>query len=317
MDSSIHAFVMTDVVLASEPILSASPRAESLSALIWRRFRRHRLAFLSAIALVLMTLLVIAAPLSGHSPTTQNPKNEFEKPSAEHWFGTDELGRDVFTRILYGGRVSLAVGIFSTLLSLAFGIVVGALSGYYGGWIDNLLMRITDTFLILPVVFVLILLSALLRELPALTAFRNSVWMVIFAISAFAWMLPARLARGLFLVLREKEFVSASRALGAGDGRLIFKRILPNSIGPLLVSATLEMAYAIITESGLSYLGFGIQPPTPSWGNILESAQLHVYRAPWLAIFPGLMIFITVMAINFIGDGLRDAFDPYVIHTEK
>lgn len=308
---------MTDTVLASEPVLSTSPRGESLGALIWRRFRRHRLAFFSAVALLLMALLVIAAPLSGYSPTEQEPKNGFAKPSAEHWFGTDELGRDVFTRILYGGRISLTVGIFSTLLSLTFGIIIGALSGYYGGWIDNILMRITDTFLILPVVFVLILFSAMLRELPGLTALRNSVWMVITAISAFAWMLPARLARGLFLVLREKEFVSASRALGASDGRLIFMRILPNSIGPLLVSATLEMAYAIITESGLSYLGFGIQPPTPSWGNILQSAQLHVYRAPWLAIFPGLMIFITVMAINFIGDGLRDAFDPYVVHTEK
>jgi peptide/nickel transport system permease protein len=308
---------MTDTVLVSEPVLSASPRGESLGALIWRRFRRHRLAFFSAVALVFMALLVTAAPLSGYSPTEQNPKNEYAKPSAEHWFGTDELGRDILTRILYGGRISLAVGIFSTLLSLAFGILVGALSGYYGGWLDNILMRITDTFLILPVVFVLILFSAMLREVPGLAALRNSVWMVIIAISAFAWMLLARLARGLFLVLREKEFVSASRALGASDSRLIFMRILPNSIGPLLVSATLEMAYAIITESGLSYLGFGIQPPTPSWGNILQSAQLHVYRAPWLAIFPGLMIFVTVMAINFIGDGLRDAFDPYVVHTEK
>ena len=308
---------MTDTALTSEPIYSASSRPESLTALIWRRFRRHRLAFLSSITLVLMVLLVTAAPLSGYSATEQDPKNEFAQPSATHWFGTDELGRDVFTRILYGGRISLAVGIFSTLFSLAIGVVIGALSGYYGGWIDNLLMRITDTFLILPVVFVLILFSALLRELPALAEFRNSVWTVIVAISAFAWMLPARIARGLFLVLREKEFVSASRALGASDARLIFLRILPNSIGPLLVSATLEMAYAIITESGLSYLGFGIQPPTPSWGNILESAQIHVFRAPWLAVFPGLMIFITVMAINFIGDGLRDAFDPYVIHTEK
>jgi len=308
---------MTDTVLVAEPILSASTRPESLTALIWRRFCRHRLALASAIALLLMVLLVLAAPLSGYAPTDQNPRNEFASPSAEHWFGTDELGRDVFTRILYGGRISLAVGIFSTLFSLAIGVIIGALAGYYGGWIDNVLMRITDTFLILPVVFVLILFSALLREMPALADFRNSVWTVIVAISAFAWMLPARIARGLFLVLREKEFVSASRALGASDARLIFMRILPNSIGPLLVSATLEMAYAIITESGLSYLGFGIQPPTASWGNILESAQIHVYRAPWLAIFPGLMIFITVMAINFIGDGLRDAFDPYVIHTER
>ena len=307
---------MTNTIATLEPIQSASPQAESLSALTWRRFKRHRFAFFSAIALVLLMILVLAAPLSGYSPTELNPKNEFAKPSAEHWFGTDELGRDIFTRILYGGQISLAVGIFSTAFSLAVGIVVGALSGYYGGWIDNILMRITDTFLIMPVVFVLILFSALLRELPSLAGFRNSVWIVIIAIAAFAWMWPARLARGLMLVLREREFVSASRALGANDARLIFLRILPNSIGPLLVSATLQMAYAIITESGLSYLGFGIQPPTPSWGNILESAQVHVYRAPWLAVFPGVMIFITVMAINFIGDGLRDAFDPYVVHEK-
>ena len=307
---------MTDALSIPEPIYSASARPESLSALIWRRFKRHRLALFSAVVLALMTLLVISAPLSGYSSTEQNAKNEFAKPSAEHWFGTDELGRDVFTRILYGGQISLAVGIFSTLISLLVGVVIGALAGYYGGWVDNVLMRITDTFLIMPVVFVLILFSALLRELPALADFRSSVWLVIFAISAFAWMWPARLARGLCLVLREREFVSASRALGANDAHLIFLRILPNSIGPLIVSATLQMAYAIITESGLSYLGFGIQPPTPSWGNILESAQVHVYRAPWLAVFPGLMIFITVMAINFIGDGLRDAFDPYVVHEK-
>ena len=310
------ASVMTDQLVIPESIYSSSQQPESLSALVWKRFKRHRLALISAGVLLCMTVLVFAAPLSQYTSTEQDPTNKFAQPSSEHWFGTDELGRDVFTRILYGGQVSLAVGIFSTLISLFLGVVVGALSGYYGGWIDNLLMRITDTFLIMPVVFVLILFSALLRELPALADFRNSVWLVIIAISVFAWMWPARIARGLILVLREKEFVSASRALGANDFRLIFLRILPNSIGPLLVSATLEMAYAIITESGLSYLGFGVQPPTPSWGNILESAQVHVYRAPWLAVFPGLMIFSTVIAINFIGDGLRDAFDPYVVHEK-
>ena len=307
---------MTDKLSVPESIFSTSAQPESLSALIWRRFKRHRFAFSSAIVLAIMIVLVFAAPLSGYTATEQNPKNEFAKPTVEHWFGTDELGRDIFTRILYGGQISLAVGIFSTLFSLSVGVIIGALSGYYGGWVDNILMRITDTFLIMPVVFVLILFSALLRELPGAAEYRNSVWIVIIAISAFAWMWPARIARGLFLVLREKEFVSASRALGASDARLIFLRILPNSLGPLLVSATLQMAYAIITESGLSYLGFGVQPPTPSWGNILESAQIHVYRAPWLAVFPGLMIFITVMAINFIGDGLRDAFDPYVVHEK-
>jgi peptide/nickel transport system permease protein len=307
---------MTDKLSISESIFSTTAQPESLAALIWRRFKRHRFAFSSAIVLLIMVVLVFAAPLSGYTATEQNPKNEFAKPTAEHWFGTDELGRDIFTRILYGGQVSLAVGIFSTMFSLSIGIVIGALSGYYGGWVDNILMRITDTFLIMPVVFVLILFSALLRELPGSAEYRNSIWIVVIAIGAFAWMWPARIARGLFLVLREKEFVSASRALGASDARLIFLRILPNSLGPLLVSATLQMAYAIITESGLSYLGFGVQPPTPSWGNILESAQVHVYRAPWLAVFPGLMIFVTVMAINFIGDGLRDAFDPYVVHEK-
>jgi len=307
---------MTNQPSILESIASVSPKPESLSALVWKRFKRHRLALISAAVLFLLAVLVFAAPLSPYTSTEQDPVNKFADPSAEHWFGTDELGRDVFTRILYGGQVSLAVGIFSTMISLFIGIVVGALSGYYGGWIDNVLMRITDTFLIMPVVFVLILFSALLRELPALADFRSSVWLVIIAISTFAWMWPARIARGLFLVLREREFVSASRALGANDFRLIFIRILPNSIGPLLVSATLQMAYAIITESGLSYLGFGVQPPTPSWGNILESAQIHVYRAPWLAVFPGLMIFIAVIAINFIGDGLRDAFDPFVVHEK-
>lgn len=316
MGFSTLASVMTNHPSISESIASVSQKPESLSALVWKRFKRHRLALISAGVLFLLAVLVFAAPLSPYTSTEQNPANKFANPSAEHWFGTDELGRDVFTRILYGGQISLAVGIFSTMISLFIGIVVGALSGYYGGWTDNVLMRITDTFLIMPVVFVLILFSALLRELPALADFRSSVWLVIIAISTFAWMWPARIARGLFLVLREREFVSASRALGANDFRLIFIRILPNSIGPLLVSATLQMAYAIITESGLSYLGFGVQPPTPSWGNILESAQIHVYRAPWLAVFPGLMIFIAVIAINFIGDGLRDAFDPFVVHEK-
>ena len=257
-------------------------------------------------------------PIANENSVEKIPTaREIRPPTAEHFLGTDQIGRDIASRMVHGSRVSLSVGFVAVSIYVVIGVIIGALAGYYGGWIDNVLMRITDTFLILPVVFVLILFSALLREMPALADFRNSVWTVIVAISVFAWMLPARIARGLFLVLREKEFISASRALGASDARLIFMRILPNSIGPLLVSATLEMAYAIITESGLSYLGFGIQPPTASWGNILESAQIHVYRAPWLAIFPGLMIFITVMAINFIGDGLRDAFDPYVIHTER
>lgn len=290
-------------------------REQSMAALITRRFFKHKLAGVAIAVLALLVLFSVLADLTPYEPTDQNPTQMFQKSSPQHWFGTDELGRDVFTRILYGGRVSLSVGLISTFLSISLGVLVGALSGYFGGWIDSALMRITDAFLTFPTIFVLILLGAFLRE-QQLYILQNSVFVVIIIIAALSWMWPARLVRGLFLVLREKEFVSASRALGGSSTRIILRHILPNCIGPILVSGTLQMASAIITESGLSYLGFGVQPPTPTWGSILSTAQNQVFRAPWLAFYPGLMIFITVMSINYIGDGLRDAFDPYVIHTE-
>jgi peptide/nickel transport system permease protein len=290
-------------------------KTESIGALIVRRFFKHRLAGIAIAVLILLVLASALASFSRYSPTDQNPANSFQRSDAQHWFGTDELGRDIFTRILYGGRVSLTVGLFSTFLSILVGVVVGALAGYFGGWIDSVLMRITDAFLTFPTIFVLILLGAFLRE-QQLPLLKNSVFVVIIIIAALSWMWPARLVRGLFLVLREREFVTATRALGGSDLRIIVRHILPNCIGPILVSGTLQMAAAIITESGLSYLGFGVQPPTPTWGSILATAQNQVFRAPWVAFYPGLMIFLTVMAINYIGDGLRDAFDPYVIHTK-
>lgn len=293
-----------------------SIREQSMFALILRRFFKHKLAGVAVGVIVFLILASTLANFSPFDPLSQTPTNRFQKPGEIHWFGTDELGRDVFTRILYGGRVSLAVGLLSTLLSIFLGIVVGALSGYFGGLLDSALMRITDAFLTFPTIFVLILLGAFLRE-QQLYILQNSVFVVIIIIATLSWMWPARLVRGLFLVLREKEFVTASRALGGNHLRLIVRHILPNCVGPILVSGTLQMASAIITESGLSYLGFGVQPPTPTWGSILSTAQDKILTAPWLAFFPGLMIFLTVMAINYIGDGLRDAFDPYVIHTEK
>lgn len=299
----------------SEIESTLSIREQSMAALITRRFFKHKLAGVAIAVLALLVLFSVLADLTPYEPTDQNPTQMFQKSSPQHWFGTDELGRDVFTRILYGGRVSLSVGLISTFLSISLGVLVGALSGYFGGWIDSALMRITDAFLTFPTIFVLILLGAFLRE-QQLYILQNSVFVVIIIIAALSWMWPARLVRGLFLVLREKEFVSASRALGGSSARIILRHILPNCIGPILVSGTLQMASAIITESGLSYLGFGVQPPTPTWGSILSTAQNQVFRAPWLAFYPGLMIFITVMSINYIGDGLRDAFDPYVIHTE-
>ncbi len=287
-----------------------------MARIILRRFFKHKLA---GIAIAVLALLVCASAFAfttPYSPTDQEPTNSFQKSTMDHFFGTDELGRDVFTRILYGGRVSLTVGLLSTFLSIALGVLIGALSGYFGGGIDSILMRITDAFLTFPTIFVLIILGAFLRE-QQVPWLKNSVLIVIIIIAALSWMWPARLVRGLFLVLREREFVTASRALGGSSSHIIIQHILPNCIGPIVVSGTLQMASAIITESGLSYLGFGVQPPTPTWGSILATAQNQVFRAPWIAFYPGLMIFITVMAINYIGDGLRDAFDPYVIHMEK
>ena len=287
-----------------------------MARVILRRFFKHKLAGIAIAVLAFLVLASVFAFTTPYSPTDQEPKNSFQKSNADHWFGTDELGRDGFTRILYGGRVSLTVGLFSTFLSIALGVLVGALSGYFGGWVDSVLMRITDAFLTFPTIFVLIILGAFLRE-QQVPWLKNSVLIVIIIIAALSWMWPARLVRGLFIVLREREFVTASRALGGSSARIIIQHILPNCIGPIVVSGTLQMASAIITESGLSYLGFGVQPPTPTWGSILATAQNQVFRAPWIAFYPGLMIFITVMAINYIGDGLRDAFDPYVIHAEK
>jgi peptide/nickel transport system permease protein len=297
-------------------LIPASFQEESMAHLIARRFFKHRLAALAILVLVFLIIVSTLAFLSPYNPTDQEPANNFQQPNTEHWFGTDELGRDLFTRILYGGRVSLAVGLVSTFFAILLGVVVGALSGYFGGMTDSALMRTTDAFLTFPTIFVLILLSAFLREQNA-PWMQNSIFVVIIIIAALSWMWTARLVRGLFLVLREKEFISATRALGGSDSRIIFRHILPNCIGPIMVSATLQMAFAIITEAGLSYLGFGVQPPTPTWGSILATAQNQVFRAPWIAVFPGMMIFVTVMAINYIGDGLRDAFDPYVVHTER
>ncbi|MFZ5909933.1 MAG: ABC transporter permease [Chloroflexota bacterium] len=291
-------------------------REQSMALLILRRFFKHRLAGFAVLALIFLILASVLAFLSPYTSTQQEPANSFQRPSVEHWFGTDELGRDIFTRILYGGRVSLAVGLLSTFLSILLGVIIGSLSGYFGGWLDSVLMRVTDAFLTFPTLFVLIVLGAFLREQP-IPWLKNSVMIVIIIIAVLSWMWPARLVRSLFLVLREREFVTATRALGGSDTRIIVSHILPNCIGPILVSGTLQMAYAIITESGLSYLGFGVQPPTPTWGSLLSTAQVHVFKAPWMAFYPGLMIFITVMTINYIGDGLRDAFDPYVIHTGK
>lgn len=277
---------------------------------VWKRFRRHPGAIFGIVVLAILIVMAMAATLSPYDPEASEITARYEAPTLTHIMGTDALGRDLFTRVLYGGRVSLTVGVLVVMLSILIGVPVGALAGYYGGAVDAILMRITDAFLSLPSFLVLILLSAILLEVEIPFLQGNSVLTISFVIGIFSWTTFARLVRAAFLGIRETEFVAASRALGGSDVRIMVRHILPNSIGPIIVEATLEFGYAIIEESGLSFLGFGIQPPTPSWGNLLSNAQEYFVKYPWLAIFPGVMIFFSIISINYIGDGLRDAFDP-------
>ena len=286
---------------------------ETMLTMVWKRFRRHPGAIAGLIILGIIILGVILAPLSPYDPEASDIRNRFQPPSLQHPFGTDALGRDLLTRCLYGGRVSLTVGFLVVLITLAVGIPVGAVAGFSGGWIDNVLMRITDAALSMPSLMVLILLSAILREVKIPFFERNNVLTIALVIGALSWMTVARLVRASFLAIKEMEFITAARCLGTPRLRLMGRHILPNAVGPIIVEATLEMGWAIMEEAGLSFLGFGIQPPTPSWGNLLESAWEHMVKYPWLAIFPGLMIFLTIIAINYIGDGLRDAFDPHKV----
>jgi len=305
---------MNQSSLANEfktPVLTAENT--SMGAGVWKRFRKHPGAIFGFFVILTLAILTVLAPLSPYDPEASSISERYKAPSLTHIMGTDALGRDLFTRILYGGRISLTVGLLVVVISMAIGIPIGALAGYYGGWLDAILMRLTDSFLSLPSFLVLILLSAILREVEIPLFERNNVLTISLVIGVFGWTTFARLIRAAFLTIRETDFVSASRALGGSDLRIILGHILPNAIGPIIVEATLEFGYAIIEESGLSFLGFGIQPPTPSWGNLLSNAQEHFTKYPWLAVFPGLMIFFSIISINYIGDGLRDAFDPYKV----
>jgi peptide/nickel transport system permease protein len=286
---------------------------ESMTVAIWKRFRRHPGAVAGAIVFALLLIAITLVSFSPYDPEASDMINRYQPPSVSHPFGTDALGRDLLTRVLYGGRISVAVGLLAVAITLIIGLPIGAIAGYFGGWIDNVLMRITDAALAFPALLVLIMLSAFLREVELPFLEQNNMFVIAFVIGILGWMTVARLVRATFLAIREMDFVTAARSMGASTPRLMLIEILPNAIGPVIVESTLEVAWAIMTESGLSFLGFGIRPPTPSWGNLLSSAQEHMTQYPWLAIFPGLMIFFTIISINYIGDGLRDAFDPHKV----
>lgn len=268
----------------------------------WGRFRQNRFAIAGLIVIVALFVLSLGAGfLTPYHPDAIDAWHVLLPPSSEHWFGTDELGRDVLTRVIYGARVSLKVGFVAVGIAVAIGTVVGLCAGFYGGWMDALLMRLVDIMLCFPTFFLILAVIAMLEP---------SIWYIMVIIGLTGWMGVARLVRAEVLSLKSRDFVLAARVLGASDLRIIFRHILPNALSPVLVSATLGVAGAILTESALSFLGIGVQPPTPSWGNILTSGKDYIEFAWWLSLFPGVAILVTVLSYNLVGEGIRDALDP-------
>lgn len=287
------------------------PVPRSQWQLFWRRLLRHRMAVVAAVVLAILGLTAIFA--SQIAPYPLHPRLEGKLllearhgPSLKHWFGTDELGRDQFTRIIYAGRISLVIGLAVALISTFVGTAIGAVAGYVGGIVDNLLMRLTDLVLVVPALAILLMAGKY---------FGGSVTVIVFILSGLFWMPVARVVRGVFLSLKQKEFVEAARASGASGVRIVVRHMLPNTVGPIAVNTTLVVGLAIITESTLSFLGFGVQPPTVSWGNMLAQSEGSVGTSTaYLIYFPGLFLLLTVLAINYLGDGLRDALDPQSVH---
>jgi peptide/nickel transport system permease protein len=320
-------------VIGGTPVAGGPPSVDALATtslgmgekpsspirLAWRRYRRHKLAMVSTVGLIVITVMCVFAQFfTKYDPTTLIRINGVKavnlSPRSGHWFGTNGRGRDMWSNVLYGGRVSLYVGLAVALISTAIGTVVGVVAGYYGKAIDNVLMRITDLFLAVPFLVMAIMFSELPASQPwAETLFgeAHSVRSVITIMVILFWMPVARIIRGLVLSLKEKEFVEAARAAGASDLRIMFRHLVPNCTGQIIVNTTLSVAAAILTETALSFLGYGVDNIfTPTWGNLLQQAEDALGFAPHLVIFPSLFIVLTVLFVNFIGDGLRDALDP-------
>lgn len=271
--------------------------------LAWMRLRRAKLALAGlAVFLALVIVAVFANVIAPHGKNDIDLFNITASPSRDHWMGTDALGRDELSRLIYGARLSLWIGISSAVLAVVVGTLVGAVAGYYGRWIDGLLMRFVDLMLAFPSIFLLLILAAMLEGI--------SVTGIILFLGLFSWMWLARIIRGEFLSLKAREFIEAARSIGVSDKRIILRHMMPNVIGPIIVTITLDIAVFMIAEASLSFLGFGVQPGTPTWGNMLNESRAEYLSYPRLAVIPGLTLTIAVLAINFIGDGLRDALDP-------
>ena len=294
---------MTTAPLASPSALLNRPAARTQWQIVWRRFTHHRMAIVAGGILMLIVIAILISPffVDGVQVNLAEPRNILLSPSLDHLFGTDDVGRDIFARAIYGGRISLVIATISAFLSICLGLSVGVIAGYYGRWVDILLMRFTDAMLSMPSLLLLIVLARI---------FGASVPVLTVVIAGLSWMTVARIVRGNVLSLREQDFVLAARAIGVGNQRLLLRHIVPNTLAPVIVAATLGVGNAILLEAGASFLGLGVQPPTASWGSMLYRAQNVLTFAPWVAVFPGLLILVTVLCINFLGDGLRDALDP-------
>jgi peptide/nickel transport system permease protein len=287
--------------------------SRSLWSDAWRQFRRHHLAMIGVVVLAILLVMTIFGPLVyRQSPDTIDYSASLQPPSLQHPFGTDDLGRDLLARTMLGGRVSMAVGVVAVLIAITIGTLIGAIAGYFGGRTDSALMRFTDLFLALPALPFLLMVTYLFRD-PLKKAFGPELGiflLIVFVIGVLNWMTLSRLVRASFLSMKQKEFIEAARCIGAGNRRIMLSHILPNTLSAVIVAATVGVGAAIITESALSFLGVGFPPDMPTWGRLLYDAQNYLDLAPHWAIFPGLLIFLTVLSINYIGDGLRDALDP-------
>lgn len=277
-------------------------KPESQARIVWRNFRRNRLAVAGGVVVILLYLVAIfATALAPQDYKAFNRGKPLNPPSAEHWFGTDRQTRDVFSRVIVGSRVSLSVGLVSAGMIIAIGVTLGAIAGYFGGLLDNLIMRFTDIMLAIPGFFLLLTAAAL---------FKPGLQTTMIVIGLTSWMSTARLVRGEFLRVKAQDFILAARAIGAPNLRIMVRHVLPNVLAVIIVQLTLWLSFAILLESGLSFLGLGAQPPTPSWGGMLADGRVNMQKAWWETVFPGMAIFLTVLSFNLVGDGLRDAFDP-------
>ncbi len=312
MDSTVDAATIPRKILDE---LETPPL--TLRQLTWRRFRRHKMALFGALTLILLVVYSVGGAFIVPEEVANFTETgvRLQGPSSEHFFGTDTVGRDILARTIYGGQISLLIGLTAVLVETIVGVIIGAIAGYYGGLIDSLLMRFTEAMLNIPQIFLLIVMAKFFSgSVPNIDvfgrSFSGSVVVIVLIIGLTSWMYLARIVRAEFLSIKNNEFILAARATGTPIRQIIFRHILPNAMAPIIVSATLGVANAILSEAYISFLGMGVQPPTATWGNMLDGAYNYIEQAPWLWIFPGMLILLTVLSINFVGDGLRDALDP-------